>query len=107
MILAAAHWCRYLSHSVKSDETRLRWISSAGRGRNIHEDLGPQREAGLQIKVFHELRHTCATIRSMKGQHLNLVSGLKAHVSVTLTLDEYRRVVPRLGDDNVIEDASK
>jgi hypothetical protein len=43
----------------------------------------------------------------MKGQHLNLVSGLKAHVSVTLTLDEYRRVVPRLGDDNVIEDASK
>ena len=55
--------------------------------------------------VFHELRHTCATIRFMKGQHPKRVSGLLGHSSVAFTLDKYSHIIPGLGDDDVMEEA--
>jgi len=61
--------------------------------------------AGLPDIVFHELRHTCATIRFMKAQHPKRVSGLLGHSSVAFTLDKYSHVIPGLGDDDVMEEA--
>jgi integrase len=54
---------------------------------------------------FHELRHTCATIRFMKGQHPKQVQELLGHSSVAFTLDKYSHIIPGLGDDDVMEDA--
>ena len=61
--------------------------------------------AGLPDIVFHELRHTCATIRFMKGQHPKWVSELLGHSSITMTLDRYSHVIPGLGGDDVMENA--
>ena len=61
--------------------------------------------AGLPDIVFHELRHTCATIRFMKAQHPKRVSGLLGHSSVAFTLDKYSHIIPGLGDDDVMEEA--
>ncbi len=63
------------------------------------------KRAGLPDIVFHELRHTCATIRFMKGQHPKRVSELLEHSSITMTLDRYSHVIPGLGGDDVMEDA--
>lgn len=63
------------------------------------------KRAGLPDIVFHELRHTCATIRFMKEQHPKRVSELLGHSSVTMTLDRYSHVIPGLGGDDVMEDA--
>ena len=61
--------------------------------------------AGLPDIVFHELRHTCATIRFMKGQHPKRVSELLGHSRITMTLERYSHVIPGLGGDEVMEDA--
>ena len=61
--------------------------------------------AGLPDIVFHELRHTCATIRSMKGQHLKQVQELLGHSSVAITLDLYSHVIPGMGGSDIMEDA--
>lgn len=63
------------------------------------------KSAGLPDIVFHELRHTCATIRFMKGQHPKRVSDLLGHASVAITLDIYSHVIPGLGGDDPMEDA--
>jgi integrase len=63
------------------------------------------KRAGLPDIVFHELRHTCATIRFMKGQHPKRVSELLGHSSITMIPDRYSHVIPGLGGDDVIEDA--
>jgi integrase len=61
--------------------------------------------AGLPDICFHELRHTCATIRFMKGQHPKRVSEILGHSSVAITLDIYSHVIPGLGGDDPMEDA--
>lgn len=38
---------------------------------------------------FHDLRHTCATIRIMRGQPLHRVSKLLGHASIAITADIY------------------
>ncbi len=59
------------------------------------------RRAGLPRRRFHDLRHTCATIRFMKGQHPKRVQELLGHASVAITLDIYSHLIPGLdgGDD--------
>ena len=58
--------------------------------------------------MIHELRHTCATIRFMKGQHSKWVPGLLGHASEAFTLAKYNHVVvPCLGDDAVIMGVSR
>jgi integrase len=64
------------------------------------------KKAGLPDIKFHELRHTCATIRFMKGQHPKQVQELLGHASVAITLDIYSHVIPGMGgEDDVMEDA--
>ena len=63
------------------------------------------KDAGLPDIVFQVLRHTCATIRSMKGQHLKQVQELLGHSSVAITLDIYSHVIPGMGGSDVMEDA--
>jgi integrase len=53
---------------------------------------------------FHDLRHTCATIRFMKGQHPKRVQELLGHASIAMTMDIYSHVIPGMGDDNGIMD---
>lgn len=54
---------------------------------------------GLPPIRFHDLRHTCATIRFLKGQHPKRVSDILGHSSVALTLDTYSHVIPGMRDD--------
>ena len=60
--------------------------------------------AGLPDISFHELRHTCATIRFMRGQHPKRVQELLGHASIVQTMDTYSHVIPGMGDDDVMED---
>ena len=57
--------------------------------------------------MIHKLRHTCATIRFMNGQHSRLVFGLLGHASEAFTWAKYNYVVPGLGDDVVITGVSR
>jgi integrase len=57
---------------------------------------------GLPRITFHDLRHTCATIRFINGQHPKRVSGILGHSSVAITLDIYSHVIPSMGDDGDI-----
>ena len=59
---------------------------------------------GLLPIRFHDLRHTCATIRFMKGQHPRRVQELLGHASIAMTMDTYSHVIPGMGDDNGIMD---
>jgi integrase len=45
------------------------------------------KRAGLPQIRFHDLRHTCATIRFMKGQHPKRVQELLGHASIAMTMD--------------------
>jgi integrase len=60
--------------------------------------------AGLPQIRFHDLRHTCATIRFMKGQHPKRVQEFLGHASIAMTMDIYSHVIPGMGDDNSIMD---
>jgi integrase len=51
---------------------------------------------------FQDLRHTCATIRFINGQHPKQVSEILGHSSVSITLDIYSHVIPGMGDDGDI-----
>ena len=62
------------------------------------------KRAGLPQIRFHDLRHTCATIRFMKGQHPKHVQELLGHASIAMTMDIYSHVIPGMGDDNGIMD---
>ena len=54
---------------------------------------------------LHELRHTCATIWFMKGQHPKRVSDTLGHSSVAITLGIYSHVIPGMGGDDPMENA--
>jgi integrase len=58
------------------------------------------KRAGLPQTRFRDLRHTCATIRLMKGQHPKRVQELLGHASIAMTMDIYSHVIPGMGDDN-------
>src|SRR5215208_2578030 len=62
------------------------------------------KRAGLPQIRFHDLRHTCATIRFMKDQHPKRVQELLGHASIAMTMDIYSHVIPGMGDDNGIMD---
>ena len=61
--------------------------------------------AGLPDIKFHELRHTCATIRFMKGQHPKVVQELLGDKSIAITLDIHSHVISGMGGDGVMENA--
>jgi integrase len=60
--------------------------------------------AGLPDIKVHELRHTCATIRFMKGQHPKVVQEHLGHKSIAITLDIYSHVISGMSSDGDMED---
>jgi integrase len=64
------------------------------------------KRAGLPQIRIHDLRHTCATIRFMKGQHPKRVQELLGHASMAMAMamDIYSHAIPGMGDHNGIMD---
>ncbi len=45
---------------------------------------------------FHDLRHTCATLRFQQGEHPKSVSDLLGHSGIGITMDLYSHAIPGL-----------
>ncbi len=54
------------------------------------------KEAGLPRIRIHDLRHTAATQLLERGVHPKVVQEMLGHSTITLTLDTYSHVIPRL-----------
>ena len=61
------------------------------------------RGAGLPNIVFHDLRHTCATILLMVGKHPKFVQEMFEHANISIRLDTYSCVI--VGIDGGLADA--
>jgi integrase len=46
--------------------------------------------------MFHQLRHTAATILLLKNVNPEVVSELMGHATITITLDTYSHVLPNM-----------
>ena len=59
-----------------------------------------------EIRI-HDLRHTCATLLLGRGVHAKFVQELLGHANISITLDTYSHVLPRMGDQTAtaMEDA--
>lgn len=53
-------------------------------------------EAGLPAIRFHDLRHTCASLRLQNGDHVKVVSEMLGHASIQITLDTYAHTLPSM-----------
>ena len=53
-------------------------------------------KAGLTHVRFHDLRRTHATLMQKQGVHPKIVSEPLGHSNITITLDTYSHVLPRL-----------
>jgi integrase len=56
--------------------------------------------AGLPRIRFHDLRHSCATLRLAAGDNLKVVQELLGHASAAFTLSVYGHVVPGLREQS-------
>jgi integrase len=52
-------------------------------------------ELGTDFRLY-DLRHTCATLLLLAGEHAKVVSERLGHASITLTLDTYSHVLPSM-----------
>jgi integrase len=57
--------------------------------------------AGLPHMIFHQLRHTAATILLLKNVNPKIVSEMLGHASIAITLDTYSHVLPNMQDSAV------
>ena len=54
-------------------------------------------KAGLPDVAFHALRHTNATLLLLQGVHPKIVAERLGHSTVSMTMDVYSHVLPRMG----------
>ncbi|HZY64431.1 MAG TPA: tyrosine-type recombinase/integrase [Rubrobacteraceae bacterium] len=61
---------------------------------------GPSRARWLAPRRLglHDLRHTCATILLMAGQHPKFVQEMFRHANVSITLDTYSHLIKGMDD---------
>lgn len=52
--------------------------------------------ANVKTITFHGLRHTCATLMLLSGEHAKVVSERLGHAKITMTLDIYSHVLPSM-----------
>ncbi len=59
-----------------------------------------------EIRI-HDLRHTCATLLLGRGVHAKSFQKRLGHANISITLDTYSHVLPRMGDQTAkaMEDA--
>lgn len=50
----------------------------------------------LPLIRFHDLRHTCATLLLLQGEHPKVVQERLGHSNISMTLDTYSHVLPTL-----------
>jgi integrase len=49
------------------------------------------------LRSFHDLRHTCATVLFSRGIHPKYVQELLGHSNIAITLDTYSHLIPGMG----------
>jgi integrase len=93
------------SHQVRQqEEIFASTVGTPTNSKNLYwRSYKPILErAGLPEIIFHEPRHTCATIRFMRRQHPKRVQELLGHASIVQAMDTYSHVIPGMGDDEDI-----
>lgn len=72
-------------------------LGTAYSQRNIARDLSRIiKDTKVKKISLYGLRHTCATLMLLSGEHPKIVSERLGHTSVTTTLDKYSHVLPTM-----------
>ncbi len=57
------------------------------------------RDAGLPLRRFHDLRHSCASLLLAQGVHPRVVMEILGHSQISLTMNTYSHVIDKLQHD--------
>ena len=56
---------------------------------------------GRMIFLFHDLRHSAATLMLSLGVHAKVVQEMLGHTQISMTMDIYSHVLPSMQQDAV------
>ena len=66
--------------------------------RHEHEVQASAEAGGAAAGRFHDLRHTCATLLLTRNVNPKIVSEMRGHSTIAITLDTYSHVLPNMRD---------